>query len=74
MVSRGSEREGDGLGVWGCRHKLLQSECVSNKVLMHSTGNYIQHPVINHNKKILKSVYMCINESFCYTADIGTTL
>ena len=26
-----------------------------NKILLYSTGNYIQHPVINHKGK-----YMCI--------------
>ena len=29
-------------------------ECVNNKVLLYSTGNYIQHPVINHNGKEYK--------------------
>ena len=33
------------------RHKLLYIEWINNKVLSHSTGNYIQHPVINHNGK-----------------------
>ena len=38
--------------------------------------NYIQNPVINHNgkKNFFKNVYMCITESFCYTAEINTTL
>ena len=31
-----------------------------NKVLLYSTGNYIQYPVINHNgKEYEKSIYMC---------------
>jgi len=33
------------------RHKLLYIEWIDNKVLLYSTGNYIQHPVINHNGK-----------------------
>ena len=38
-------------------------------------ANYIQYPVINHNgKNKKKNVHMCINESLCYTAGIGTTL
>ena len=44
------------------------------KVLMYSTGNYIQYPVIDHYEKayLKKNVYMCIIESLCYTAEIGT--
>ena len=38
-----------------------------NKVLMHSTGNYIQYPMINHNGKEYEKehiyIYICINES-----------
>ena len=33
------------------RCKLLYTEWINNKVLLQSTGNYIQYPVINHNKK-----------------------
>ena len=29
-------------------------EWKNNKVLLHSTGNYIQYPVINHNGKEYK--------------------
>ena len=42
----------------------------NNKDLLSSTGNYIQHPVINHNGK----EYMCITESLCYIVEINTTL
>ena len=31
--------------------KLIYIEQINNKVLLYSTGNYIQHPVINHNGK-----------------------
>ena len=31
------------------RYKLLFIEWISNKVLMYSTGNSIQYPVVNHN-------------------------
>ena len=34
------------------RCKLLYREWINNTVLLHSTGNYIQYPVINHNEKI----------------------
>ena len=33
------------------RCKLLYIEWINNKVLLYSTGNYIQYPVINHNEK-----------------------
>ena len=45
-----------GLEVWG-RDSLglvdenLYIEWINNKVLLYSTGNYIQYPVINHNGK-----------------------
>ena len=31
------------------RCKLLYIEWTNNKVLLYSTGNYIQYPMINHN-------------------------
>ena len=37
-------------GVGRC--KLLHLEWINNKVLLYSTGNYIQYPVINHDGKI----------------------
>ena len=40
------------------------------KILVCSTGNYIQNPVINHNGKgyiYKKNVYMCMTELFCCT-------
>ena len=33
------------------RHKLLDTGWIYNKVLLCSTGNYIQYPVTNHNGK-----------------------
>ena len=33
------------------RCKPLHAERINNKVLLYSTGNYIQYPVINHNRK-----------------------
>ena len=46
----------------------------NNKVLLYTTGNYIQYPVINHNGKEYEKVYMCITESLCYTTEMNTTL
>ena len=58
MVAKG---EGGGGGMeWEVgvsRCKLSYIEWI-NKVLLYSTGNYIQYPVINHNgKEYLKRMY-----------------
>ena len=37
------------VGVSKC--KLLYMEWINNKVLLYSTENYIQYPMINHNEK-----------------------
>ena len=55
------------------RCKLLYIEWINNKVLLYSTGNYIQYPVINHNgKEYEKGIYICITESLCCTAEMNT--
>ena len=36
-------------GIGRC--KVLSTGWINNKVLLYSTGNYIQYPVINHNEK-----------------------
>ena len=33
------------------RCKPLYEEWINNKVVLYSTGNYIQYPVVNHNGK-----------------------
>ena len=52
VVAKG---EGGGGGMdWKfgiSRCKLLCIEWINNKGLLYSTGNYIQHPVINYNGK-----------------------
>ena len=52
------------------RCKLLHIEWVNNKVLLYSTGNYIQHPVINHNGKEYEKNIWLLTESLCCTAEI----
>ena len=75
MVAKG---EGGGGGMkWeveDSRCKLLYIEWINKKVLVHSTENYIQYPMINHNGKVYfkKNVYICINESLRCTAEINT--
>ena len=64
----------DGLRVWVGRYKQLHMEGL-NKVLLYSTGNYIQYPEIKHDgKEYLKEcIYICITESLCCTVEIGIT-
>ena len=68
--------ERDGLGVWDQQMQTGIYRMDKQQVLLYSTGNYIQYPVINHNGKEYEkeSVYICITESLCYTAVINTTL
>ena len=56
--------------------KQVYLEWIKYKVLLYSTGNYIQSPGINHNGKDTekKNGYMCITESLCSIAGISTTL
>ena len=67
-------------GWWGevgwefgvSRCKLLHTEQI-NKVLLHSTGNYIQYPVINHNgNEYVLNVYTYIAELLCCIVEINT--
>ena len=39
-------------------------EWISNKVLLYSTRNYIQHPVENNRKRIWKRMYIHSNNHF----------
>ena len=75
VVAKGEEGTGGKdwvFGISGC--KLLYIGWINNKVLLHSTGNYIQYPGINHNGKEYEKEYMYITESLCCTAEINTTL
>ena len=75
MVAEGEEGEGRVDWEFGIsRDKLLYIGWINNKVLLRSTGNYIQYPVINHNRKEYEKEYTCITESFLHTAEINTTL
>ena len=39
---------------------------INNNVLLYSTGNYIQYPVMNHNGKSMKSVSICSGVCGCF--------
>ena len=45
-------------GVSRC--KLLYIGRIHNKVLLYSTGNYIQYPVVNHNGKEYEKEYIYV--------------
>ena len=45
------------------RYTLLYEKI--NKLLLYSTGNYIQYLVISYNGKTYKSMYIYITESLC---------
>ena len=40
------------------RCKLLYIEWITGKVLLYSTGNYIQYPIINHDGKEYEKYYI----------------
>ena len=42
------------------RCKLVYIGWINNKVLLYSTGNYIQYPVINQNRKEYKKEYIYV--------------
>ena len=46
--------------------EVVLTEWKNNKVSLYSTGNYIQYPMINHNKRILKG-YNFNNNDHIYT-------
>ena len=48
-------------GVSRC--KLLYIGWINNKVLLYSTGNCIQYPVINYNRKEYEKEYMYVQLS-----------
>ena len=58
------------------RCKLLYIGWINNKVLLYSTGNYIQCLGVNPNGKEYgkKYIYIKITESVCFRAEINTTL
>ena len=59
-----AKEEGSGGGMeWEfgiSRYKLVYREWINNKVLLHTTGSYIQYSEINHNEKESKKecIYM----------------
>ena len=57
------------------RCKLVCIEWINKKVLLYSTGNYIQYSVINHNGKEYEKEYIHINiQLLCCILEINMTL
>ena len=54
--------EGNNWESWINKRKLLYPSIgwINNKILLYSTGNYIQYPVINHNRKEYEKEYIYI--------------
>ena len=62
VVARGYRgRDGLESGISRCRP--LSIEWINNRILLCSTGNYIQHLVTNHNGKENEKEFICITES-----------
>ena len=51
MVAKAGEVVEGRTGSLGLVDANYYIEWINNKVLLYSTGNYIQYPVINHNGK-----------------------
>ena len=62
LVAAKGENVGRGMdGEFGIsRCKLLYIGWINNKVLLYSTGNYIQYPMINHTGKEYKKEGMYV--------------
>ena len=54
VIAEGGRRGGMVWEVGVSKCKLLHIEWINNKVLLYSTGSYIQYPEINHNGKEYK--------------------
>ena len=52
------------------RCKLLCIGWINNKVLLYSAGNYIQHPVISHNRKEYFEKKVCVYLYVCMHAKL----
>ena len=60
-------------GVGISSHKPLYREWIDNRVLLYSTRNYTQYPVINYNGKEFFKAYV-YSESLCCITESSITL
>ena len=69
-LPRGREGEGWTVSLGLTDANCLHLKWINNKVLMYSTGNYTQHPVINHNgKEYFLKMHICVYLSLCCKSD-----
>ena len=52
----------------------MSIEWINSKVLLYSTDNYTQYPMIDHNGKEYRKKNVYITESLCCSAVTNTTL
>ena len=75
--------EPGGYSAWGHKRvghdlvtkqqQLLYTEWINYQVLLYSTENYCQYPMVNHNgKEYFKRIYISVTESLCCIAEIKT--
>ena len=76
VVAKGGGSEGGKDWELGITRYKLEYIGWINKLLLYSTGNYIQYPVINRKGKKSEKVYIYkyIIESLCCTVENDTTL
>ena len=60
VVAKREGEQGEDRQFGVSRYKLLYMEWINNKVLLYSTGNYIQYPVLNHSGKERKKGCMSV--------------
>ena len=70
MVAKGRGMGERSSGSLVRRCKLSYIEWVNDKVLVYTTGNYIQYPGTNHNGKECER-YIYITELLCCTVETG---
>ena len=61
VVAKGEGHGGElhwEFGISKC--KVLYTERINNKVLLYSTGSYIQYSVIKHTGMEYEKTYMCV--------------
>ena len=61
VVAKGEGREWMEWEFGVSRCKLLHLECISNEVLLYSTGNYIQSLGVEYDGKEYEKKNMCIH-------------
>ena len=61
VVAKGGEVVERRIGSLGLVDANYYIEWINNKVLLYSTGNYIQYPVINHSGKEKEKEYIEID-------------